>query len=153
MTHAGLLIDPVTTFESLLRVKRQNFYDAYEGTHVLVGRFTSMTPEAFSKGWNIVKEYDGKIYPFTRLLMFMFLPISVKYMRISWWISLGLLSDVVCSELLGLFSKYAEVSMYKRMGKYINGFEQFRGLMPAHLASRIRNWDSIEVIWDGILTR
>lgn len=153
MTHAGLFLDPTTTFESLLRVKRQNFYDAYEGTHVLVGRFIHMTPEAFFEGWGAVQPYEGKIYPFTRLLMFMFLPITVKYTRISWWLSFGLLSDVVCSELLGKYAKYAKVSMYQRMGKSINGFEQYRGLMPAHLASRIRHWDSIEVIYDDILTR
>lgn len=73
--------------------------------------------------------------------MFLLLPITVKYMAPSRVFGFGLFSDVVCSELVGLFAKYAGME----------GFRQFRGLMPAHLSNRIRRWDAIDVVFDGVL--
>jgi hypothetical protein len=140
-THAGILIDPETTLESLWTVKRQNIFDAYCGQRMIVGRFTAMTNEAFGRGWAIIAPYEGKLYPVTRLVMFLLLPTLVKYITLARFLGLGLFSDVVCSELVGLFSKYAGME----------GFKQFRGLMPAHLADRIKRWDSIDVMFDGVL--
>ncbi len=141
VTHAGILIDRVTTFESLWTVKRQNLYEAYAGSHVLVGRFVNMTDAAFARGFAIVAPYEGKWYPFPRLVMFVAMPILVKYIAPAKVFGMGLFADVVCSELVGLFAKYAGME----------GWDQFRGLMPAHLADRIRRWDSLEVIFDGVL--
>lgn len=147
MTHSGILMDEHTTFESLSRVKSQNIYKAYGGMHVVVGRFPEMTDERFAKGWASVSKYKGKLYPGPRLIMFMLLPITTKYFAPSRIWGLGFFADVVCSELAGRFAKYADVAKYKG----VCGFKQFRGLMPAHLADRIRRWKSITTVWDGIL--
>lgn len=149
MTHAGILLDECTTYESLGKVKRQNIFDAYAGAYVVVGRFKDMTDEAFAKGWAEVSKYEGKLYPLPRLVMFMLLPITTKYFAPSRIWGLGFFADVVCSELAGRFAKYAEVAKYNG----ISGFRQFRGLMPAHLADRIRRWESITTVWDNYLPK
>ncbi len=147
MTHAGILLDKCTTYESLGKVKRQNIFEAYGGSYVVVGRFKEMTDERFAMGWAEVKKYEGKWYPLPRLLMFMLLPITTKYFAPSRIWGFGFFADVVCSELAGRFAKYADVAKYNE----VCGFKQFRGLMPAHLADRIRRWESISIVWDNIL--
>ncbi len=141
-THAGIMLSPHKTYESLWTVKSQNIWSAYEGQKIIVGRFKEMDTPRFMRGMKAVLQYEGKWYPFPRLLMFLMLPISVKYIAPSRLFGFGLFADVVCSELVGMFAKYSGQE----------GFDQFRGLMPAHLASRIKRWNSIECVHEGVLS-
>ncbi len=140
-THAGIMISPHRTYESLWTVKSQNLWEGYEGKQIIMGRFKEMNTVKYMQGMEKVLPYKGKLYPFPRLLLFLLLPITVKYMAPSRFFGLGFFADVVCSELAGMFCKYAGME----------GFRQFRGLMPAHLANRIKRWEAIETIFEGVL--
>ena len=134
-THAGIFIDSETVFESLGRVQRSSVW-SHEGKQFLVGRWKGMTDEKFDKGWEIIKKYEGKLYPAPRLLMFLFFPIMVQLIAPSKILGFGYFSDLVCSE----FETYC---------MYCFGWAQmkeYRGRMPAHVAQIIREWRDVEII-------
>ena len=134
-THAGFFIDSETVFESLGRVQRSSVW-SYEGKQFLVGRWQGMTDMWFDIAWKSLKKYEGKLYPAPRLLMFLFTPIMVQLVAPSRWLGMGLFSDVVCSELTGLFLKRSGFSVC----------DEYRGMMPARIAQIIRRDRDVEII-------
>jgi len=137
-THSGIFLDENTVVESHWKVERNNVWDEYEGTDFLVGRWIGMTDEKFDKAWEGLKKYEGKFYPVPRLLMFALTPIMVQLISPSKWLGLGFFSDIVCSE-------FACKILYKCGWEQ---FKAFRGLTPAHVAHRIRQWRDMEIIHD-----
>jgi len=135
-THAGIMISPTLTFESQWRVESNNIYETYGGREMIVGRFKGMTPEKFWRGWDAVKPLTGKKYPILRLVMFLLFPHLTKFFWPSKLLSPFGFCACVCSEVTAKFIKYAE----------IYGFDQYRGLMPAHLSTRILNYKNIDII-------
>ncbi|MBW2600151.1 MAG: hypothetical protein JRC60_08815, partial [Deltaproteobacteria bacterium] len=58
-SHAGIIIragEQPISFEALWTNKRQDFYKAYKGKKVLIGRHKDMTLKLFDKGWNGIKK-------------------------------------------------------------------------------------------------
>lgn len=128
-SHAGIMIGQQTSFEALWTNRKQDFFKAYQGRQVLIGRHVKMAPELFFKGWRGIKKYEGKPYAGHRLFLF-FIPFMAKYL------SLGL---VVCSELVMKF-------LYKA------GLAQaYRGWNPDDIADMIHNWKDWEIIFEGKL--
>lgn len=131
--HAGIITDDDGgTFEALWpRYTRQNFYAAYNGYEVLVGRHIDMTPERFSIGFQAVQKWEGKLYPFLRFGVFM-LPYLAKYIHTG---------RPVCSECNWLI---AETAGLKDM-------TYPWGRTPDDMADAINRWDVMDVIYNGIL--
>ena len=90
--HAGIVVDSNgTTFESLGKIDHYKI-DDYRGEQILVFRRVEMTDELFNKGWDGIKDLDGKIYPAWRMILFM--------LRIAKWFTRDF---PVCSELVFKF--------------------------------------------------
>jgi len=131
-SHSGIILNEAgCTFEALWTNKKQNIFDAYKGVKVLIGRHKNMTPEAYDKGWDKVKNHEGQWYAGHRLFFF-FIPFVAKY------INLGL---GVCSELTAKFLAGSGV------------MENFywKGKNPDHIADMIHKWKDWEIIFEGIL--
>ena len=131
-SHSGFLIqggDNAVSFEALWTNKTQNFYKAYRGTQVLIGRHKDMDHKIFVKGWNGVKHHLGKVYAGHRLLFFLIPPLA-KYLN------LGL---AVCSELTAKFLYRAGLLDY------------WKGKNPDDIADMIHKWKNWEIIFEGVL--
>lgn len=129
--HSGIILDHVgTTFEALWSIKRRNIYQAYLGQEVLIGRNTSMNYETFWKGYNMIKQYEGRKYPGHRLAFFLFPP-AAKYIHALDW--------GVCSELTSKFLMHCEL------------LDFWRGVFPDYVADMIERWKGWEVIYKGEL--
>lgn len=89
-THAGVVIDESgATFEALPNgYHRQNIFEVYKGKNIVIFRSKYMTDEKFSKGWDSIKDLEGKWYPWHRLPLFIFPPLS----------GFNLVNKPVCSE-------------------------------------------------------
>jgi len=135
-THAGVFTDSRTVFESQWKVECNNFYNNYGGREVIVGRLKDMTPELWEKGFEAIKPYEGKLYPITRLFMFLLFPHISKYITPAKILAPFGFSNMVCSEL-AVFPAH-------RMGFKI--FKYFRALMPAHLSTRMLHYKEFEII-------
>jgi hypothetical protein len=130
--HSGIIMAADgTTFEALWTNKKQNLFTAYNGKKILIGRHKRMTPEAFQKGWDVIKNREGEVYAGHRLFLF-FIPFLAKY------INLGL---GVCSELAGKFIAGSGI---------VSGF-WWKGKNPDHIADMIHKWKDWEVVFEGIL--
>lgn len=133
--HAGLIIDPAgTTLEALWTVKQQNVWTAYDDASksgLLIGRCQNMTAERFIKGMAVIRPFEGRRYPFHRLLLHLLPPLS-KY------ISTG--RYLVCSELVALFLVGSgQLDFYK-------------GVNPDYVAGMIYRWDDWDVIYEKEVT-
>lgn len=128
-SHAGIMVGKRTSFEALWTNKKQDFFKAYQGRQVLIGRHVKMTPTLFFKGWDGIKKHEGKPYAGHRLFLF-FIPFMAKYL------SLGL---VVCSELTMKFLCKAGL---------VNAY---RGYNPDDIADMIHKWKDWEIIFEGRL--
>ncbi len=133
--HSLVITDRAgNTFEALWRYRSQNFWDAYRGCQVIVGRHTDMTPEGFKRGIAWFKQYEGKLYPVFRLLC------HATQLTSKWppeWLVRGW--KPVCSEGVGGTLDHARC----------RGFSYYKGLTPDNLADRIRLWDYFDIIFEG----
>jgi hypothetical protein len=69
-SHNGIILSPQgQTFEALWTIKRQNLFEAYNGTEVIIARWTGMTPENFANGFSAVSCQEGRLYPGFRLIL------------------------------------------------------------------------------------
>lgn len=90
--HAGIIISEAgDTFESLQRIDHYTIHD-YKGSQILIFRHISMTDTLFEKGWAAIAGYDGKMYPWWRMPLFL--------LGIAKWVHC---TYPVCSELLKKF--------------------------------------------------
>ena len=130
-SHTGIITDAAgTTLEALWKI-RGNSLDEYLGKKIIIGRWKGMTPEAFQRGLEAIKDYIGKIYPLWRLPLFM-LPGAAK------WISSG--HFTVCSELACKFwigAGFAEIG-------------RWQGQNPDDVADMIKKWKQIDVVFEGV---
>ena len=133
-SHSGIIvkggnIEDCISFEALWTNHQQNFYKAYQGKKVLIGRHIEMTPERFQKGWNGIRKHEGKWYAGHRLPLF-FIPFLAKYANFG----LG-----VCSELTAKFLFKAELLDY------------WTGVNPDDVADIIHRWRAFEVVFQDVL--
>lgn len=130
-SHAGIMIDPEVSFEALYTNRRQDFFNAYAGRQVLIGRHKYMTANIFQKGWRGVKHHEGQLYAGHRLFLF-FIPLMSKYL------SLGL---AVCSEMTMKFLCKAGLT------------DAWKGWNPDDVADMIHRWRDWEIIFEGKLPK
>lgn len=130
-SHAGIMINPETSFEALWTNRKQDFFKAYAGTEVLIGRHKKMNLYRFGLGWQGIQKHEGKVYAGHRLFLF-FIPFMAKYL------SLGL---GVCSELTMKFLYKAGLA------------EAWRGWNPDDVADMIHKWKDWEIIFEGKLPK
>lgn len=131
-SHSGFLIQGgsnAVSFEALWTNKTQNFYKAYSGTQVLIGRHKDMDYKTFAKGWNGVNHHLGKVYAGHRLLFFLIPPLA-KYLNF------GL---AVCSEMTMKFLFKAGLTAV------------WKGWNPDDVADMIRNYKDWEIVYEGVL--
>jgi hypothetical protein len=89
--HAGIVTsEQGDTFESLKKIDHYKLSD-YRGCQILIFRRIEMTDDLFQKGYDSVKKYDGTVYPFWRMPLFL--------LGIAKWFKLY----PVCSELVMQF--------------------------------------------------
>jgi hypothetical protein len=129
-SHSGIILDKWgTTFEALTTNSKQDFFEAYKGDQVLIGRHVRMTPVLEKAGWEAVKHHEGGLYAGHRLLFFLFPPLA-KY------VCLGL---GVCSELTMKFLCGTGLA------------SSWKGWNPDDVADMIKKWDDYEVVFEGVL--
>jgi hypothetical protein len=130
-SHSGFMLDSQTSFEALWMNKKQDFFKAYGGRNVLIGRNKKMTPIRFREGWRGIKHHEGKPYAGHRLFFFM-IPFVAKYCN------LGL---AVCSELTMKFLfKTGLAGMWQ-------------GWNPDDVADMIRKWKNWDIVFEGRLPK
>lgn len=132
-SHGGIILDSDgTTIEALNSgVKKQNFFEAYKGCPVLVARPMTTTPHALECALKcIVLEHLGKAYPWWRIGMHIFGPLS----------KIGATDYLVCTELQAKYLWLAGLSE-----------PQYRGKTPDTMADRFINWKCFDVIAETIL--
>ncbi|MFW6247273.1 MAG: hypothetical protein ACOC22_03835 [bacterium] len=99
-SHSGIIIDDDgTTFEAKHRIMKLNIYEDYinkmeDGYKIMIVRNKEMNDSLFNQGWNAIKEYEGKLYPYHRLVFFLFYPLPKVMHYVDWG---------VCSELTSKF--------------------------------------------------
>lgn len=126
-THAGIIIsDQGHTFESLWKIRRNHIRE-YAGSKLIIGRHVKMNLTLFSKGWVVVRQHDGQMYPFWRLPLHLYRPLA-KY------ISTG--NFPVCSELACKFMVSCGLMDY------------WKGRNPDDVADMIRKWKDYEIIYE-----
>uniref|UniRef100_A0A6M3XV55 Peptidase n=1 Tax=viral metagenome TaxID=1070528 RepID=A0A6M3XV55_9ZZZZ len=129
-SHAGIILSGNgETFEALWTNRRQNLWEAYKGQKVLIGSHKNMTAEAFVKGWDGIKKYEGQWYAGWRLFLHM-MPFLSK---------IGTGGFAVCSELAGKFIEKSGI------------YEEFywKGRNPDDIADMIHNWKGWTMIYEG----
>jgi hypothetical protein len=130
-SHSGILIDREgTTIEALLTIRSRNFFDSYKGKQVLIGRHSQMTLGRLWNGLVAISGDKGNIYPFHRLLFFMFPPLA-RYVNFGDW--------TVCSELTAKFLCGAGLMDF------------WSGVNPDFVSEMIHNWKNWKVVWEGKL--
>ena len=131
--HSGLILDSKgTTLEALWKVKSQNLYDAYEGSQIIIARFTGDGFRTADDALKMIKdEYSNKWYPVWRIPLHM-IPCFAK---------LNYFGLAVCSELA---AKYA----WLRGARH----EQWPGTNPDTLADEWKHWKTYQIIFEGILS-
>lgn len=145
-SHAGIILDEKgTTFEAVWTNRKQNLFEAYKGQKVLIGRHDLMNTDAFIRGWNGVKKYEGNMYAGWRLLLHA-IPFASKF---------GTGGFAVCSELAMKFvsksmvmldhSDKAAVANAIRTGESM----YWKGWNPDDVADMIKNYDRWEPVFEG----
>ena len=133
-SHSGIIIDNKgTTFEALWTVTSKNLFEEHKGDGVIIARpIGSSNGGVFDikRGLMEIFKHKGKIYPFWRLAMHMFPPLS----------KIAPLDRLVCSELT---AKYL----------YLCGarHHQYQGTNPDTLADEWRRWKNFEIIFEGTI--
>jgi len=138
-THAGFIIDEDgTTSESLWTIARRNIYTDLAGEWVIIGRHEHMTPEIFAETWEKLKGWEGKKYPFWRLLLHLIpsLPRHVNTGKFK-----------VCSEWTSF--------MLKESGVYdaIKPGTNFKGLNPGQIEDMIYYFKGFKTVFEGVMPR
>lgn len=129
-SHAGIITDATgATFESLWTIRHSHLIE-YENVGVLIGRHVSMSPSIARAALKQIAVYDGRIYPFHRLI-FHLIPPAAKY------ISSG--RFLVCSELAARFLWLCGLKPY------------WKGVNPDHIADWIRKYRDFEIVYEGNL--
>ena len=129
-SHAGIILNSAgRTLEALWTVKEQDFYKAYAGQEVLVGRWHFMDWERFDAGMKFIDGRIGKPYPFHRLLFFMLPPLA-KYLSVG---------PLVCSELTAKFLVGADA------------LEYYKGRNPDDLADIVVHRKRWTTVFEGTL--
>lgn len=130
-SHTGVILNwEGTTFEALWKISRQNLWDAYQGTNVLIARYKDMNQAAFNRGFNSIKVQEGKIYPVTRLLLH-----ALNLAKIH------LPNRMVCSELTACFLIMA--------GAQTMGGRNPYGITPDELVDEWRISKYFDIIYEG----
>jgi len=137
-SHAGIIIDNNgTTFEAVEpRYTHQNIWRAYGDCRLLIGRHIDMTPEKALIGYNAVKHLEGMSYPEWRLLLFLKAPWLARKIHFT---------REVCSE--NVFHAWAAAGMRRNLCGRMLDF--WWGVYPAYTEDAIRDWDTIDVIYDS----
>jgi len=125
-THTGLIYDANgVTFEA--RNKLDHYHiDDYKGQHVMIVRPKMLTPEVWTNAWEDLKQYDGKTYPYFRLVLHLLR--MAKYVH---W------ETPVCSELT---AKYEVILLLRKM---------WWGINPDNLADFWNYSKFHDIIFDG----
>lgn len=132
-SHAGIILDwDGTTFEALWTVKRQNIWSAYQGTPIIIARYTDMDLPSFNRGFNCVKQQEGQIYPVGRLLL-----------HILNLAKLHLPNRMVCSELVACFLIMAGA-------KTLGGKNPY-GISPDELVDEWRISKYFDIVYEGTI--
>ena len=127
-SHAGIIVGPSgRTFESLWTIRYAELAN-YTGKGVLIGRHVSMSPSIAAQGLRQLSAYEGRIYPFHRLIFHLIPPVA-KY------VSSG--KFLVCSELVARFLWLCGLKSY------------WKGVNPDHIADWIRKYRDFEIVFEG----
>jgi hypothetical protein len=133
-SHAGIIQDAHgKTLEAVWHIEEQNIFDAYKGQKVIIFRWTLMTPEAYQKGFDAVKDEIGMTYPYYRLVL--------HVIGLAKFIHLG--KDTVCSELYEKFILNA--------GAIMTEGKNWWGITPQGIVDEVRISRYFDVIFEGIL--
>jgi len=126
--HVGIITHSNgNTFEAVETYSRHNIYSRYSGCDILVGRHVDMDTISFTMGMRIVKKFEGKMYPWFRIGVFL-VPFLPKFMHFG---------KPVCSELAFMFLHDLRDCGYHW------------GVTPDYVADAIKRWDVFDVIYDG----
>jgi len=131
--HCALIVgDGYQTFESRRRITFYNL-ERYLGRHIIIARPVTKDFVQIAATKKIVMKYDGKAYPWWRIILH---AISPAYAR--WIHGSGV---PVCSELVAEYL-------------YLIGIrhQYFWGTTPDILADEWRHWREYDVIFCGVLT-
>lgn len=140
-SHALFMVSPTKCYDILWKTKIHDFYPAYKGEWVLIGRHRLMTPDAFHRGWMAMKPFLSelntnpfkKFYPAWRLPLYLIPPVAVR-------VSTG--NFMVCSEKAMRFLCESQINP-----KIYNHWR----VMPSYIEDVMRRWSG----WttqEGILT-
>jgi len=127
--HNGVIIkEDSTTFESRRKITHYNL-DDYEGKQILIARpiVQGFVAESAIKRLN---QYDGKTYPWWRIIVHAISPTLAKYLT---WSGIP-----VCSELVAMYLNWVGV----RHGGFF-------GTTPDMLADEWEHWREYEIIFNG----
>lgn len=129
--HAGIIINPLESFECLTIIRRQAFYQAYKDKDIIIARYTG--PEnKMTMQTSIARlraKYEGKIYPYWRLPLFLFPPFAKR----------NFIGFPVCSEMV------AE-HLYN-----IGARDSYKGVNPDTLVDEWEHWKNYEIVFKGKL--
>lgn len=130
-SHAGIITDRAgETFEALW-TNRFSRLRAYDQQNIIIARMTE--PDAHTKVQaikEIVKEYEGRHYPWWRLKLHLIPPLARIFNWDGRW--------VVCSELVARY-------MYICQARH----STFAGTNPRRLVYEWRHWRNIEIVYEG----
>jgi len=133
-SHAGIVLSRMgDIIESLWKVSTGDLYERYEGSQVIIARYTLLTREAWTKTFLMLLEHYGDSYPWWRLPLHIIPPIA-KYLSFS--------GMPVCSELVAK----AEYYMGAR-------HKWWTGTCPDTLVDEWRHWKGFEIVFEGILKK
>ena len=126
--HAGIIVkqDGMTFETTEYETKCLNLFADHGGSIIQLWRWRGMTASKFVAGLCEVREYEGKMYPYHRYLLFA--------VGLAKWIHF---KGVVCSELAARFLKGAG----ERSG--------FWGVSPDMLHDRFKHSPEWEIIYEG----
>ena len=133
-SHAGLILDADgTTLESLSSgtLDSQNLFEAYKDKQILITRYDKLTPELYEESIRSLKEeFEGEGYPFYRLFLHIFPPLS----------KLHFLGRAVCSEVVAYY-------LWKIGARH----EHWASTNPGTLADEWARWKDYTLVFEGTL--
>lgn len=136
-SHAGVIIDPTgITLEALWTFKRQNLFEAYSGSDVVIARWKDMKLYNFCKGLEALKKCEGSWYPVHRLFLHL---LGLGKINVDRW--------RVCSEQTSYFQIVAIGA-----NKLTEGDNPY-GVTPDNLVDEWRQSKHCDVIFEGKLDK
>jgi hypothetical protein len=133
-THSIIIETPEGgTIEAVWKIERQNLFTAYKGEQVCIARWKDMTPAAYQKGYDAIKNQIGDIYPYSRLFLDLFG--LGKFLKLS--------KDDDCVELAAQF--------LIGCGADLLCGTNYKGLTPQQLVDEFRISKFFDIIFEGIL--